>query len=127
MNRLSIELKENYSNVNNLFSFIDSVLIVQNINAYLKKYQLNIKSTHNKKLHNLGVNYNNLSPCDPYSVVFNFSSVVLPNRIKYLLAFGLKFCLPIYKVNNFTYFLKLESLISKLKNLHVLSTISLNF
>ena len=28
VNRLSLELKENYSNVNNLFSFIDSVLIV---------------------------------------------------------------------------------------------------
>ena len=38
VNRLSLELKENYSNVNNLCSFIDSALIVQNINAYLKKY-----------------------------------------------------------------------------------------
>ena len=61
MNKLSLEIKENYSNVNNLFIFIDSALIVQNIIAYLKKYILNIKSTHNKKLHYLGVN-NNLSP-----------------------------------------------------------------
>ena len=61
MNKLSLELKENYSNVNNLFLFIDSALIVQNINAYLKKYIVNYKSTHNKKLHYLVVN-NNLSP-----------------------------------------------------------------
>ena len=43
--------------------------------------------------------HNDLKPCDPDKIVLNYSSVNLSFRIKTLLAFGLDFCLPIYKVN----------------------------
>ena len=76
-----------------------------------KKYSL----THEKKLINLGA-CNGLKSCDPTKVIFNFSSKVLSDREKYLLSFGLDFCLPVFKPNYFKYFLAFESLITRLKS-----------
>ena len=39
--------------------------------------------------------------------------------MKTLLAFGLDFCLPVYKLNFYRYFLKFESIASRLKNLRL--------
>ena len=54
---------------------------------FLSLGSLSLLATHKRKLNNLNVN-NDLCPCDPYSVVFNYSSITLPKRIKTLLALG---------------------------------------
>ena len=48
--------------------------------------------------------------------MINYSSVPLSLRLQTLLAFGLDFCLPVFDLNFFKYFLPLESLASKLKS-----------
>ena len=63
--------------------------------------------SHNRKLSNLGIN-NDLNPCDPNRVVFNYSSIELSPRLRTILAFGLDFCLPVYKINFYNYFLSLN-------------------
>ncbi|NJN44452.1 MAG: hypothetical protein HC806_06855 [Anaerolineae bacterium] len=60
---------------------------------------------------------NSLHPCDPSKVVLNFSSVTLPHRLRTLLAFGLDFCLPVYRINFSTYYLGFERLISGVRRL----------
>ena len=59
------------------------------------------KKTHEKKLRHLGI-HNGLVPCDPDHVIHNLSSKPLPQRIKTLLAFGLDFRLPVWKLNFFS-------------------------
>ena len=66
------------------------------------------------KLEKLGV-YNDLSPCNPDRVVFNYSSVDLSTKLKTLLAFGLDFKLPVYKINYYDYFTCFESLVNRVK------------
>ena len=72
-----------------------------------KQFSVKYKDIHTKKLKDLGI-YNNLDPCNPDNVIFNFSSINLSPRLRTLLAFGLDFNLPIYKLNFFSYFLKFE-------------------
>ena len=67
------------------------------------------RDTQNKKLENLGI-FNQLVPVDPARVVHNFSSVKLPDRIRFLLAFGLQFNLPVFKLDFFKYFHPLEKI-----------------
>ena len=64
----------------------------------------------------MGVN-NDLAPVDPQKVVFNYSSRVITNKQKTLLAYGLDFNLPVYKINFFQYFLKLESFADRVRKL----------
>lgn len=73
-------------------------------------------STHARKLENLGIS-NDLGPCNPSSVVFNYSSVQLSYKLKILLAFSLDFNLPIYKLDYYKYFLKFESFASRINKL----------
>ena len=40
----------------------------------------------------------------------NFSSISLSPRMRTLLAFGLEFCLPVYKLNFFAYYFKFEKM-----------------
>ena len=98
------------------FSRIDSMIVFHCVNEFVYKFRERIASTHAKKLKDLGVN-NKLSPVDPQSVVYNFSSLSLSKRVITLLAFGLDFGLPIYKIDYFQYFLKFESLFSRLGKL----------
>ena len=74
---------------------------------------------HDRKLRKIGID-NDISPCDPSNVVFNYSSIDLPSRTKTLLAYGLDFCLPVHSINFYKYFLPIESLVSRMKylNLH---------
>ena len=74
-----------------------------------------MKVIHRKKLSNIGIN-NEIAPCDPNKVIFNYSSCDIPNNIKTILAFGLDFCLPIYKLNYYKFFLPLEKVVSHLKD-----------
>ena len=65
----------------------------------------------------MGIN-NDLAPCDPDKVIHNYSSLVIPDRIRFLLAFGLDFCLPVYKLDFFKYFSSYENLADRLKRLN---------
>ena len=76
---------------------------------------MNTKKVHLRKLSDLGLRGNSLQPCDPNTVIFNYSSVTLSNRLKTLLAFGLDFGLPIFKLNFYNYFLKFENLANNIK------------
>ena len=67
------------------------------------------KLTHDRKLSSLCIK-NTLAPCDPDQVIFNYSSVHLSSRLRTLLAYGLNFCLPVYKLNFLKYFLCFEKL-----------------
>ena len=80
--------------------------------SFLKK----CKTTHDKKLQRLGI-YNELSPCDPNRVIHNLSSKPIPDRIRTLLAFGLDFRLPVWKLNFFQFHLSFEKLLNSLSSL----------
>ena len=54
-------------------------------------------------------------PLNPDKVVYNFSSATIPTRVKIFLAFGLDFCLPVYRIDFYRYFLSFEKLILSLK------------
>ena len=69
----------------------------------LSAFKITHESIHGRKLHRLGID-NSLQPCDPNKVVFNLSSKTLPNRIKTLLAFGLDFKLPVWKLSFYDHF-----------------------
>ena len=86
-----------------LFSAIDFCLVVHFVDAELKRMQLTEQSL-TRKLRNFGI-YNSLKPCDPNSVIFNFSSTILAHRVKVLLAYGLDFCISVYKLHLYRYFL----------------------
>lgn len=96
-----------------------SIIVCAAVRRYVKKITdefISIsKETHFKKLSNLGLKGNSLQPCDPNKVIYNFSAITLSNRLKTLLAFGLDFGLPIFKLNFFKYFLKFENLTNRIK------------
>ena len=58
-----------------------------------------------------------LQPCDPDKVIFNLSSRTLSSRIKTLLAFGLDFKLPVWKLCFYDYFLHFETLFQSISSL----------
>jgi hypothetical protein len=66
---------------------------------------------------NLGID-GVVKSCDPDKVIFNFSSVQLSPRIRTLLAFGLDFCLPVFKLDFHRYFLAFEKLVYNVKSLN---------
>ena len=78
-------------------------------------FRRDVMRTHVSKLRSLGID-NNLAPCNPDKVIFNYSSLVLNDRVKLLLAFGLDFGLPIYKLNFYKYFLCFEKLVNNVRN-----------
>ena len=78
-------------------------------------FRMTTSQTHRKKLANLGI-HNEIQPCDPDKVVFNYSSYNIEPRTKFLLAFGLDFCLPVFKLDYFKFFLAFERLAMNLKN-----------
>ena len=114
------QLQEDSSHDANLaahpFSFIDRHRIRRLIAHTVTQFTRKTKDTHQKKLRTLGID-NDLAPCDPNKVIHNYSSVPLPIRIKFLLAFGLDFCLPVFKLDFTKYFLNFERLAYTLKQL----------
>lgn len=105
--------------VRGTFSSLDSIGIDRHIRSTLTAFRNETIITHERKLSNLGIK-NDIGPCDPNKVVFNYSQVNISFRIKTLLAYGLDFCLPVYKIDFYNYFLSIESLVSRIKflNLH---------
>ncbi|KAF2347718.1 hypothetical protein FHG87_021527, partial [Trinorchestia longiramus] len=71
--------------------------------------------THSRTLFNLGIDCN-VHPLDPNKVIFNYSSTIVPDRVKFLLAFGLDFCLPVYRMDFYSYFLAFEKIFLVLKD-----------
>ena len=86
---------------------------------FLKKaisnYEQKTSKIHLKKLENLGI-LNNIEPCDPNNVIYNFSSVQLSHRIRTLLAFGLDFCLPVFNLNYYKFFVPIENFASSIED-----------
>ena len=59
---------------------------------------------------------NDLNPCNPEKTVLNFNSTINSYRLRTFLAFGLDFCLPIYKINYHKYFLKFDRFLHNVMN-----------
>ena len=113
---LENELHHLQQSVNCTFSFIDGTRIRRFVNRSVDQLELDTTTTHSRKLHSLGIN-SDVRPCDPRSVVHNFSSVFIPERVNILLAFGLDFCLPTFKLDFYKYFLSFEKLLALTKNI----------
>ena len=84
----------------------------------VERFRVDTSITHEIKLRYLGIK-NNVSPCNPDRIVFNFSSVCLKTRMKNLLAYVLGLLLPIYKLDFNKYFLSYESLVARIKSLNL--------
>ena len=90
-------------------SYLDFIVINRFLQSYISEFSKDVKLTHKRKLHSIGIDCT-LEPVNPDKVIFNYSTIQLPDRIRYLLAFGLEFCVPIFKLNYFKYFLSFEKL-----------------
>jgi len=113
--RLDCELQALYSDVRLRFSYIDGALVSRFCNRENEAFRNKTLATHHKKLSDLGVN-SEIRPCDPNRVVQNYSSISLSPRLRTILAYGLDFCLPVYKVDFYKYFLFFEKLAFSLKH-----------
>ena len=82
------------------------------VSTFIRKHE----ATHTRKLQRLGIS-NSIQPCDPDKVIFNLSSKTVPTRVKLLLAFGLDFKLPVWRLNFFNYFLCFEKVIFAISSL----------
>ena len=89
--------------------WLDFCLSLRSLELSIKDFIEEVSDTHRSKLQRIGI-FNELNPCNPDSVIFNFSSVQVPANIRRLLSFGLDFCLPVYKLDFYKYFLKFEKL-----------------
>ena len=111
--------RENYANVtrelNEGLRRLDVILLDRFREDIIRSFVEATKSTHFKKLENLGVQ-NRINPCDPSKVIFNFSKITIPPRVRHLLAFGLDFGLPVLKLDFCKFFLPIEKLAYDLKD-----------
>ena len=95
-------------------TWLEMATIRKHIIRTVQDYTRTTRLTHEKKLHALGVR-SHIEPCNPERVIFNYSSVNIPTRVRLLLAFGLDFGLPIFKLDYVKYFFSFEKLAYKLK------------
>ena len=110
-----VKISELSSDIKNDFSLLDFITLSQKIKIELANHSRKIVQIHDRKLKNLGIN-SDLSPCDPNLVVQNFSSIVVPSKVKVMLAYGLDFCLPIRNLKYIQYFFPFEKLAASLKH-----------
>ena len=89
------------------FSPFMHLIIKRRIKSTMSTFNDVTSRTHSRKLTSLGIDAS-LNPCNPDSVIHNYSSVSLPPRLKILLAFGLDFCLPVFKLDFVKYFVHFE-------------------
>ena len=111
--KLSAQEKESQAHIKSIVSPFDFLIIERFIKNGNIKSRESISKTHEKKLHNLGI-ARNFHPMDPNQVIFNFSKISIPPRVKSLLAYGLDFCLPVFKIDFVQYFFAFEKLAYKL-------------
>jgi hypothetical protein len=110
---LSDKLLQCHAEIKSSFTFLDSSLVRYFLIRQIDEFRASTLRIHDRKLSDLGI-YNALQPCDPDKVIHNYSSVLVPHRIKILLSFGLDFCLPVYRLDFYKYFLSFERLYSSL-------------
>lgn len=104
------------------FSFLDRIVFTRLFNRSIQSFVDFIQRRHHKKLFNLGIN---LPRFHGYNkTVFNFSKYFLSKREEFLLSFGLEFCLPNYKPTFCQFYLPLETLFHRLKNLNLCTDLS---
>ena len=94
---------------------LDCFLVRKSLQKNIESYRENIMRTHCKKLKHLSID-NDLEPCDPKKVVHNYSSVIISSRLRMLLAFGLDFKLPKFKINFHQFFGSIEQIAYRLSN-----------
>ena len=70
------------------FSSFDAAAVFRHSGKIVDAFKLATVSTHRSKLYSLGID-STLKPLNPDTVISNYSSVVVPPRVKYLLAVGL--------------------------------------
>ena len=113
-NIFSDQLRIHSSKLRNMVTFLDYMLYLRNIKLTTNKTIDKINITHNKKLNALDINPD-FHSIDPDKVIHNFSDRTLTNREKFLLSFGLEFCLPIHKPKFNNHYLQYETLAERLK------------
>ena len=96
--QLSSQVKDHESAIKSCVSIFDWFLIEKYVACENRNFRDSTEKTHDKKLLTLGIN-RRISPVDPNDVIFNFSSIVIPPRIRYLLAYGPDFGLPTFKLD----------------------------
>ena len=94
---LGIQLNSLYAEIKLQFPLFTALAIKNFFCDKASKETVDTKKIHDRKLRAIGVHHD-LSPCDPSAVVHNHSGVIL-SKLRTLLAFGLEFCLPVYKLN----------------------------
>ena len=102
------------NNLKLVVSLLDYYALVAFVSRKIDHLVLKISSIHERKLLRLGA-CSGLKSCDPSKVIFNYSNRILSQREKYLLSFGLDFCLPVFKPSFYRYFLAFESFVSRLQ------------
>ena len=112
LTELNLSLK---SELQQLVSYLDFKCIVYRIDANSNTKIENVKTTHERKLKNLGV-YTNRG-INPSSVLYNISSFQLTDRQKELLSYGLDFCLPFRRINKINFFIHFEKFYSFLEGI----------
>lgn len=93
----------------NLTSWIDFNHLKVYAETFNVKSLKNVKQVHEKKLFQLGVNAVNES-LNADKVVFNYSNVILSQKLENLLVKGLRFGIPPSKLNFTHFFLSFENL-----------------
>ena len=116
ISKLNNQIEKHRADLNCSFSKLTRLFIEHHVKRTNAAYVERTKATHRKKLHNLGIN-GDIAPCNPDNVIFNFSSFTLTPRMKFLLAFGTDFNLPVFNLDFFKYFLSFEKLAFSLKQL----------
>ena len=106
------------SNLKTSLSYLDVIFIHSQLSSSVNTYSNKVVEVHNRKLIKLGVNKPNFKFMD--QVIFNYSSVSLSKKEKFLLSLGLDFCLPTAKPKFVTFFLSFEKLA------HILSRYGIN-
>ena len=101
----------------------DRIVIKRSLDHSAKIFTTKTKIDLDRKLEKLCIT-NQLRPCDPDKTVQNYSSILLPARIKTLLAFGLDFGIPVFKLDYYKFFTPLESLAYRLSKEKCASDIS---
>ena len=106
--QLNAKASHLFSNLQASTSWIDFSHLLSLVNSSCKTKIDHVKLTHNRKLSNLGIDF---QPSDPdYSkYIFNYSSKLLTDKEKEVLSKGLKFGLPPRKINYHKFFCHLKS------------------
>ena len=104
-------------------SYIDMRCISLRTSTNNSKYKESIEKVHERKLQKLGAHLN-LSSINPDAVVHNYSEYALTKHEKYLLSFGLDFCIPPFRKSFQKHFLCFEKILQTLQQYDISPKIS---